>query len=284
MEFNYDEAFSRNLGLISKLQQEKLKTLRIGIAGMGGVGGDYLITLARMGFQNFIIADFDRFELANFNRQYGAMVSSVGQPKTLSMEKLVKEINPQIQVVRYDQGLDEKNIDTFVDQCDLVVDGIEFFAVEAHQLLIEKSVAKGLTVLAAVPLGFSAAVLSFSPQSMSFQDYFAFKPSMTLEEKVILFAIGFAPSGLQLRYTDPGAFKLRERKGPSNISACKLCSGLIGAQAFTALFHPEQLKSLPWSLQMDARLNCLKQPYLAWGNRGWLQKLKFSLAKKKLLK
>ena len=45
---------------------------------MGGVGGIYLITLARLGIQKFKIADFDHFELQNFNRQYGANTTSIG--------------------------------------------------------------------------------------------------------------------------------------------------------------------------------------------------------------
>ena len=64
-EFDYAMAFSRNLGITSETEQGRLRDARVAIAGMGGVGGDYLITLARAGIGNFRIADFDAFELAN---------------------------------------------------------------------------------------------------------------------------------------------------------------------------------------------------------------------------
>ena len=55
--FNYQEAFSRNEGLISKEEQEVLRNSRIAIPGLGGVGGVHLMTLARVGIGKFHIAD-----------------------------------------------------------------------------------------------------------------------------------------------------------------------------------------------------------------------------------
>jgi tRNA A37 threonylcarbamoyladenosine dehydratase len=68
--WDYHEAFSRNIGLFTVEEQEKLRRSRVAIAGMGGVGGVHLVTLARTGIGNFTIADPDRFELANMNRQW----------------------------------------------------------------------------------------------------------------------------------------------------------------------------------------------------------------------
>ena len=68
-DFSYDEAFSRNLGWVTEAEQARLRRTRVCIAGLGGVGGVYLLTLARLGIGAFSIADFDSFALANFNRQ-----------------------------------------------------------------------------------------------------------------------------------------------------------------------------------------------------------------------
>lgn len=70
--FDYNEAFSRNLGVVSPDQHQRLRNATVAIAGMGGVGGDYLISLVRAGVGGFHLAEFDEFELVNFNRQYGA--------------------------------------------------------------------------------------------------------------------------------------------------------------------------------------------------------------------
>ena len=75
--FNRDEAFTRNIGLLTIEEQERLRDFTIAIPGMGGVGGANLISLVRQGFEKFRIADLDVYELKNFNRQYGARIDTL---------------------------------------------------------------------------------------------------------------------------------------------------------------------------------------------------------------
>ena len=70
--FDYDEAFSRNLGWLTPQEQQRLRGARVAVAGMGGVGGVHVQGLARLGVGALNLTDFDSFELANFNRQAGA--------------------------------------------------------------------------------------------------------------------------------------------------------------------------------------------------------------------
>src|SRR5215510_5748214 len=93
-QWSYEEAFKRNRGLITEAEQQKLRNSRVAIAGMGGVGGVHLITLARLGIGKFTIADPDVFEVANFNRQYGATISNLGRNKAEAMAEAALEINP----------------------------------------------------------------------------------------------------------------------------------------------------------------------------------------------
>ena len=90
--FSYDEAFSRNIGWVTSAEQQQLRTKRVAIAGLGGVGGVHLLTLARLGVGAFNIADFDTFDLANFNRQAGALMSTLGRTKTSVMEQMGKDV------------------------------------------------------------------------------------------------------------------------------------------------------------------------------------------------
>jgi molybdopterin/thiamine biosynthesis adenylyltransferase len=281
-EFDYDSAFSRNLGIVSSDEHARLQLSTVAIAGMGGVGGDYLISLVRAGVGRFHIAEFDEFELANFNRQYGANTRTLGRRKTEVMLEYALEINPELRVKIFDKGLNAGNIDAFLSGADLAVDGMDVFAVDMHPLLINSATARGLVTVAAVPLGLGAGVLAFGPGGMSYENYFAISPGMSEEEKIIQFALGFAPEMYHLKYLDPKSINLKARKGPSSIAGCKLCAGFITTQALLALLHPQELKLAPWYTYLDARLKRFRHRRLWLGNRNPLQRLKSFVAKKRL--
>src|SRR6266498_3915045 len=94
--FVYERAFSRNIGWLSEAEQQLLRGKRVAIAGLGGVGGVHLLTLARLGIGAFHLADFDRFDQENFNRQAGATMSTIGREKTAVMAEMARDINPQL--------------------------------------------------------------------------------------------------------------------------------------------------------------------------------------------
>ena len=64
--FDYKAAFSRNIGWVTEDEQQTLKSKTVAIAGAGGVGFEHAVTLARLGIEKFVIADFDHFEIHNF--------------------------------------------------------------------------------------------------------------------------------------------------------------------------------------------------------------------------
>ena len=82
---------------------------------MGGVGGVHLLTLARLGLGAFSIADFDRFSIANFNRQIGAAMSTIDQPKIDVMARMARDINPELDIRMFPDGVDDGNIDAFLE-------------------------------------------------------------------------------------------------------------------------------------------------------------------------
>ena len=61
--FDYDRAFSRNIGWVTKDEQQRLRRARVAVAGLGGVGGAHVLALSRLGIANFNIADFDEFDV-----------------------------------------------------------------------------------------------------------------------------------------------------------------------------------------------------------------------------
>ncbi len=280
--FDYQLAFSRNNGITSDQEQQRLRNATVAIAGMGGVGGDYLITLARAGVGNFKISDFDEFEVGNFNRQYGATLSSVGKPKMTVMRDLALDINPESQIDTYGEGINESNIDAFLKGVDVFVDAVEFFEIQTHRLIINACRERDIPAIFGVPLGFGVGMLVYTREGMTFDEYFDIDYAASLEHQVLKMSLGCAPAGFHLKYVDPESVDLSQRKAPSIASGCKLATGMVITQAILAILHPEELKPIPYYTCYDARLNKLKKGNLWLGNKNPVQKLKFSIAKRLL--
>jgi len=281
-QFNYDLAFSRNNGITTEEEQNRLKNATFAIAGMGGVGGDYLITLLRAGVGNVKISDFDEFEMGNFNRQYGATISTINRNKMDVMHELALDINPEANIQTYGNGISEENVDDFLNDVDVFVDAVEFFEINVHRTIINACRDKGIPAVFGVPMGFGVGALVFTPEGMSFDDYFDIDYQAPLGLQALKMALGAAPAGFHLKYIQPAAFDLDTRKAPSIASGCKLATGIIITKALLAFLHPNELKPLPHYTCYDARLNQLKKGYLWKGNRNPLQLLKFFIARKRL--
>jgi molybdopterin/thiamine biosynthesis adenylyltransferase len=280
--FDYNLAFSRNNGITSNQEQMRLKNATVAIAGMGGVGGDYLITLARAGVGNFKISDFDEFEVGNFNRQYGATMSAVGKPKMAVMHDLALDINPESNIETFGNGINESNIDAFLNGVDVFVDAVEFFEIQTHRMIINACRERNIPAIFGVPLGFGVGLLVYTNEGMSFDDYFDIDYTASLENQVLKMSLGCAPAGFHLKYVDPESVDLSQRKAPSIASGCKLATGMVITQTLLAILHPEELKPIPYYTCYDARLNKLKKGTLWFGNKNPIQKIKFSVAKRLL--
>lgn len=278
------QAFSRNIGLLTKNEQKKLEKIRIAIPGMGGVGGGHLITLVRSGIGCFNIADFDSFEPININRQFGASVPDFGRPKQEVMKERALSINPYLQINTFDKGVNEDNLDEFLDEVDVVVDGLDFFVFEIRRKLYKRAAQKGIHVIIAAPLGFSSAVLVFSPDGMGFDEYFNITKGMTDNDKYLSFAMGLAPKPTHIKYMDFSRVDFSAKAGPSLGLACQLCSGMAAAEALKIILKRGRIKCVPHYWQFDPYQNKLKTGKLYFGNKNPVQQLKKAFVKLLLMK
>ena len=277
------EAFSRNIGLLSPSEQEALAKARIGIPGMGGVGGAHLITMVRTGITRFNLADFDIYEPANINRQFGARVPEFGRPKLEVMKEQALSINPFLEIKEFPEGICEENLDAFLDGVSLVIDSLDFFAFDIRRELFNKAREKGIHVITAGPLGFGAAMLIFAPdKGMGFDEYFNIVEDMKPEDQHLAFAMGLAPKALQFRYMDTSKVSFKSRKGPSLNIACQLCTGIAGTEAIRIILGNGDIKPVPYYLQFDPYLRKYYTKKLNMGNRHPWQQVKAALIKNKV--
>ena len=272
--FDYAEAFSRNIGLVSEAEQARLREARVAIAGMGGVGGAHAVVLARLGIGGFALADFDRFELGNMNRQVGATTETLGQPKVEVMARAVMTINPTAELRIFPDGLDAANVDGFLDGAVAAVDGIDFFNMEARRLLFRTARARGIHTLTAAPVGFGATLHVFSPPGMSFDDYFDIRTGVSLPEQLIQFALGLAPKRAHRSYFPPAAVDVSGRRAPSLAPGCFLCAALVATEIANLILRWRPVRAAPQFFQFDPLVQSYRTGRLRGGNRNPIQRAK----------
>lgn len=280
--FAYSRAFSRNVGWVSADEQNGLRLARIAIAGLGGVGGAHLLTLARLGIGAFHVADFDRFEVHNFNRQAGAFMSTLDQPKVEVLARMAADINPEAEIRTFPAGVTEENVDAFLDGVDVYVDGIDFFAMDARRMLFRACAERGIPALTAAPLGMGVAFLYFKPGGMSFEEYFCLEGQSRQEQFARLMA-GLSPAMLQRTYlVAPESVNFAEQRGPSTAMACELCAGVMGTAVLKVLLKRGPLRAAPWGMHFDAYRQKLSFTWRPFGNRNPLQKLLLAFIRPRL--
>jgi molybdopterin/thiamine biosynthesis adenylyltransferase len=131
MSFDYYSFTGRNIGFIDEREQQLLRQARVFVCGVGGMGGAALMALARAGVGKFVIADIDRFEVSNLNRQVFAFADAVGREKAVVAAEAAKRINPTIEI----EVLGESWTDELADiarRCPVIVNGMDDIAAGVH--------------------------------------------------------------------------------------------------------------------------------------------------------
>jgi molybdopterin/thiamine biosynthesis adenylyltransferase/nitroreductase len=257
VKFTYDAAFERNVGWLTEAEQLALRGMRIALAGMGGVGGVHMITLARLGVGAFNIADFDRFDIPNFNRQYGCNVNTIGLVKSDVMEEMALAVNPELRIRRFDEGVTDENLEQFLHDVDLFVDGFDFNVIEMRRKTYRRCRELGIPVVCAGPIGMGVSLLAFDPKGMSFDEYFGMEGAGEFEQ-LIRFMTGLVPKPLPLSYlSDPMRLNLVAKTATSVGAACQLCAGAAAITALKFLLRRGEIKPVPYAFQYDIFSNRL---------------------------
>lgn len=283
-EFNYIEAFSCNLGWVTEQELQQLRCQKVAIAGMGSVGGDHLINLTRLGISRFHISDMDAFKMVNFNRQTGASMSTIGQLKVFKLEDTAKDINPELEIKTFPEGINETNLEDFLDSVDLYVDSIDIFAVHIRRKIFDYCFRNYIPIISAASLGMGTSVICFNKSRIHPDEYFGWKDNQTLEEQVLRFLVGMSPLPNQLKYlVDPEKANLFKRKAPSTPMGIHLAAGTLGAIALKVLLGRGKVIEAPRTMHFDAYLNTYKVIWRPFGAKNPLQKITLRYVRKRLL-
>ena len=135
MDLKEEDLLKRNVKGIF----EKLKKAKVCILGLGGLGSNVAVLLARAGIGSLKLVDFDTVEASNLNRQQ-YRISHIGLKKTEVMKTIVKEINPFVEVETLDIKVNRENIHSIVGDIEIVVEA--FDRAETKAMTLEELLAK----------------------------------------------------------------------------------------------------------------------------------------------
>ena len=107
---------------IGKEGQERLKNAKVLVVGAGGLGCPVLLYLAAAGVGHIGIVDFDHVDRTNLHRQVLFGYSSIGKKKAIIAKEKLVDINPNIEIATYLDGLLPSNSFDIISQYDLIVD------------------------------------------------------------------------------------------------------------------------------------------------------------------
>lgn len=183
MTNQYQESFSRNIGIFTETEQEKLKNSTVAVAGVGGVGGLLIERLIRLGVGNIKITDLGTFEQSNLNRQYGSSMLTLDRYKAEVLYQDIKQIYPEANIYYDNNGItSEADAIKFVDGSDLVIDEMDFGAWKESIYLQRAARNIGIYYLFAGALGFGALLTTFDPLGITLEEYNKMPPNYDLEK------------------------------------------------------------------------------------------------------
>ena len=182
MNNQYNQIYSRNIGIFSELEQDKLHRAKIGIAGVGGVGGLLAERLLRLGIGQLKINDPGTFEESNLNRQFSSSVTNLGHFKAEEVFHQIKIINPQAKIDYYTTGINtDADAVQFASDCDLVIDEMDFGLFKQSIWLQRAARHDSKHYFFTTAIGFGALIVFFAPQGMTLEEYDNLPPNVDLK-------------------------------------------------------------------------------------------------------
>ena len=117
--------YSRNIGMFTQSEMERLLTKEVAIIGCGGLGGFAIEMVARLGVKKMIVVDGDVFEETNLNRQLLSKETNLGCRKAEAAKERIAKINSDIEVEAFSRRMDLEEGRTLLKGCHLILDAVD---------------------------------------------------------------------------------------------------------------------------------------------------------------
>jgi molybdopterin/thiamine biosynthesis adenylyltransferase len=171
-EKSYFERTQRNHFWLGGLDgQNSLKNLRVGIAGLGGMGSNLAEIMVRLGVGHIKIADPDTIDFSNINRQVIANRNTVVVKKARASASELRNIAEDFELVVYEDGITEANVEEFVSDLDIIIDEIDVFPLQAHVWLHQAARKNNIPLYSGYIIGMGTHVYKFQGSKYTFEDF-----------------------------------------------------------------------------------------------------------------
>jgi molybdopterin/thiamine biosynthesis adenylyltransferase/rhodanese-related sulfurtransferase len=158
------DRYSRHLLLpeVGEVGQAKLLASKVLLLGAGGLGSPAALYLAAAGVGTLGLVDADVVDASNLQRQILHATSRVGTPKVESAEKAIRDLNPDVKVIKFQERLTSANVERIFGGFDVVVDGCDNFP--TRYLVNDASVFLDKPVVHGSIFRFEGQVTTFVPR------------------------------------------------------------------------------------------------------------------------
>lgn len=155
------QRYVRNMNTLSIEENERLKDFRACVVGCGGLGGNIIEQLGRLGIGYITAVDGDVFDESNLNRQLLSEVGNLGCSKALEAEKRMKKVNPHITVVSVVKRLNRDNGMEIISNHNVIIDALD--NIESRLILEELAEKAGIPLVHGAIAGWFGQVTTIFP-------------------------------------------------------------------------------------------------------------------------
>lgn len=180
MSVKYEDLFSRNIGILSLKEQRKIRNTRVAVLGCGG-GSEIARQLTASGFEKLILADYDRVELHNLNRQF-YFQKDIGKNKARALAENLKAINPHLKDEIITKRITVDSVVGIAERADIIVDALPPETALKEEIVLSRKVreSSGKYHLYFLDIVWGAKAVVFSRDSQTFEEFMGLKPNCDL--------------------------------------------------------------------------------------------------------
>lgn len=253
----YQELVSRNKGLLSDEEQTKIRKTRILIAGCG-VGSLVATAAVRFGFENFVLADGDKIEISNLNRQEYTK-DDVGINKATALKNRLLSINPQAKIKAYPKFVKFENVKSLLKGIDIIIDAIDPEDGKAILYLHQEARKRKIWVISPYDTGYGSHVFAYYWQGKTYKEILGFSKRKRISSisqenfynSFVGHTVKFIPS-----YLIPIVDKLLKgeiKHFPQPIIAAQMLSSLV-VNLMKKISLGQKIKGNPYLISFDPEL------------------------------